>query len=144
MKYNYVSLKLAIEVHDLIINLSGGRSGELNIEYLESTLTHVKNDEYYSSIEEKITYLVYSIAMNHAFVDGNKRSAITIAMVFIVINIENSKSLANKFVKEMENVVVQVANKKITKELLYEIINSLLNEEDFSENLKLKIIQATQ
>ena len=42
----------------------------------------------------------------------------------------------------MENITVDVADNRIDKELLYEIIISLLYEEDYSESLKLKIIYA--
>ena len=40
----------------------------------------------------------------------------------------------------MENITVDVADNRIDKELLHEIITSLLYQEDFSESLKLKII----
>lgn len=42
----------------------------------------------------------------------------------------------------MENIAVDVADNRIDKELLQEIISSLLYEYDYSENLKLKIIIA--
>jgi death-on-curing protein len=42
----------------------------------------------------------------------------------------------------MENIVVDVADNRIDKDLLFEIITSLLYEDDYSEELKLKIIDA--
>ncbi len=42
----------------------------------------------------------------------------------------------------MENIAVYVADNKIDKELLREIIGSILIEDDFNEELKLKIIEA--
>ena len=39
----------------------------------------------------------------------------------------------------MENIAVTVAQDIIDKELLFEIIYSIINEEDFNENLKIKI-----
>jgi death-on-curing protein len=42
----------------------------------------------------------------------------------------------------MENIAVYVADNKIDKELLREIIGSILIEDDFNEELKLKIIDA--
>lgn len=50
----------------------------------------------------------------------------------------------NKFIIEMENIAVAVADNLVSKELLKEIIDSLLAEEDFNEPLKLKIIEAMQ
>lgn len=42
----------------------------------------------------------------------------------------------------MENTVVDVADNIIDRDLLFEIVCSLLYEMDYSEELKLKIIQA--
>lgn len=50
----------------------------------------------------------------------------------------------DKFIIEMENIAVSVADNLISKELLGEIIVSLLAEEEFNEQLKLKIIAALQ
>ena len=50
--------------------------------------------------------------------------------------------MVTKFITEMENIAVHVADNRIDKGLLYEIIQSLIYEEDYSEELKLKIIHA--
>ena len=42
----------------------------------------------------------------------------------------------------MENIAVLVADNVIDKEFLHEIITSIIYEEDYSEELKLKIIAA--
>ncbi len=42
----------------------------------------------------------------------------------------------------MENIAVTVADNIIDKDLFQEIITSIINEEDYSEELKLKIISA--
>ena len=47
-----------------------------------------------------------------------------------------------RFILEMENTVVDVADNIIDRDLLFEIVCSLLYEMDYSEELKLKIIQA--
>ncbi|MDD5151654.1 MAG: type II toxin-antitoxin system death-on-curing family toxin, partial [Flavobacterium sp.] len=43
---------------------------------------------------------------------------------------------------EMENIAVTVADNLIDKDLLQEIITSIINEMDYSDELKLKIINA--
>ena len=43
---------------------------------------------------------------------------------------------------EMENIAVTVADNIIDKNLLLEIIYSIINDEDYSEELKLKIVNA--
>ena len=50
--------------------------------------------------------------------------------------------IVEKFVLEMENIAVWVAEGKIPKELLQELIESLIFEDDFSEGLKLKLARA--
>ena len=127
----------AIQVHDWIIEHSGGRSGVINISNLEAPLDFIKNDLYYPSIEEKLTYLVYSINKNHAFNDGNKRSSIALGAYFLEIN--GYEYLVKNFIIEMENIAVWVADNIIDRDFLKEIIESLLFEDDYSEELKLKI-----
>ena len=47
-----------------------------------------------------------------------------------------------KFVLEMENIVVWVAEGKISKDLLLKLITSLILDEDYPENLKLELVEA--
>lgn len=47
--------------------------------------------------------------------------------------------LINRFLREMENIAVYVADNKIKKDLLQKIITSLVYEDDYSEELKLEI-----
>ena len=52
---------------------------------------------------------------------------------------------SSKFIKELENISYHVAAGKINKDLLKEIIESILFEDyDNDEQLKLKILQAIQ
>ena len=107
MEYAYFDSAHAIQVHDEIINQSGGSLGVLNIGLLESTLEHVKNDFYYPELEHKVTHLFYSINKNHSFQDGNKRASIALSAYFLEIN--NCAYRTEKFISEMENISVDVA-----------------------------------
>lgn len=140
MNFRYFDLTHAIRVHDEIIDRSGGMQGILNLGILESSLEHIQNDIYYPKLEDKLTHLFFSINKNHSFQDGNKRSAIALSAYFLEVN--NCDFLVVHFIKEMENLAVDVADNLIDKELLFEIINSLIYEDDYSEELKLKIINA--
>lgn len=42
----------------------------------------------------------------------------------------------------MENIAVDVADNRIDKDLLFEIITSIIYDDDYSEGLKLKMIYA--
>ena len=140
MQFNYFTSTYAIQVHDDIINKSGGSLGILNIGLLESTLEHLQNDLYYPEIENKVTHLFYAINKNHSFQDGNKRASIALSAYFLEIN--NLSFRVNRFIEEMENIAVDVADNRIDKDLLFEIVCSLTYENDFSEELKIKIINA--
>lgn len=140
MAFAYFDTAHAIEVHDEIINQSGGVLGILNINLLESVIEHVQNDLYYPDLEHKLTHLFYSINKNHSFQDGNKRASIALSAYFLEIN--NCSFRVEHFIAEMENIAVDVAENRIDKDLLYEIINSIIYDDDYSEELKLKIIHA--
>jgi death-on-curing protein len=138
MKLNYFTSEYVIKIHDKIIELSGGKSGVKEFGNIDSPIHHIQNDDYYPSFEEKLTHLVFSINKNHAFNDGNKRTSIALGAFFLEVN--GLDVFVNKFIIEMENIAVTVADNLIDKELLGEIIYSLINEEEYSEEIKLKII----
>lgn len=138
----YFTPEYAIEVHDNIVKESGGFFGIRDRGLIESSLEHIKNDIYYPNIEDKLTHLLYSINKNHCFNDGNKRASLALSMYFLLIN--GLDILIEKFIIEMENIVVDVADNKIDKELLFEVIESILYEEEYSEELKIKLINAKQ
>lgn len=138
--FQYFTVEYAIEVHDNIVRESGGFFGVRDRGLIESTIEHMKNDFYYPDIEDKLTHLFYSINKNHCFNDGNKRASLALSVYFLYLN--GLEVLAEKFILTMENIVVDVADNRIDRDLLFEIIQSILYEEDFSEELKIKIIHA--
>jgi death-on-curing protein len=138
LEYTYFDAQHAIFVHDQIIINSGGILGIINKGLIESSIEHIKNDLYYPNLEDKLTHLFFSINKNHCFNDGNKRASIALSAYFLEIN--NCGFIVPKFIDQMENYSVDVADNRIDKDLLHEIITSILYEEDFSEELKLKII----
>ena len=140
MEYFYFNTTHAIKEHDFIISQSGGRDGVLNIGLVDSVLEHIQNEWYYPEIEDKICHLFYSINKNHAFNDGNKRTSIVLSAYFLELNGFDFK--VDYFIKEMENISVHVADNRIDKELLHEIIQSILYENEYAEQLQLKIINA--
>lgn len=140
MAFYYFDSSHAIRVHDEIIEKSGGIQGVLNIGLLESVLEHVKNDDYYPEIEHKVTHLFFAINKNHSFQDGNKRSSIALSAYFMELNGFDFRVI--RFLREMENIAVDVADNRVDKELLFELVSSILYEDDYSEHLKLKLVHA--
>ena len=87
MVYRYLTIKDAIETHALTVEKSGGGAlGVLNIKNLESVLEHIQNDDYYPTMEEKLTHLFFSACKFHCFQDGNKRIAITLCAQMLLCN----------------------------------------------------------
>lgn len=140
MEILYFDIEFAIKIHDKIIEMSGGREGANDIGLASSVLDFIQDDLYYPTFEEKLTHLVYGINKNHAFNDGNKRSSIALGAYFMRIN--GYEYGEKRFIYEMENIAVSVADNIISKDLLQKIITSLLYEIDYSEELKLEIFEA--
>jgi death on curing protein len=139
IKTLYFDADHAIQVHDWIIDESGGMAGINSCGQLESSIAHIQNDDYYPEFTDKLTHLVFAIVQFHVFSDGNKRSSIALGAYFLDLN---GYDITEKFVKEMENIVVWLAEGKIDKDLLGALIESLIYEDDYNEALKLRLLLA--
>lgn len=139
-QFFYFDIHYAVEIHDWIIEKSGGFPGANNLGLLESALEFIQYDLYYPELHHKLTHLVFVINKFHAFSDGNKRSSIALGAYLLEIN--GYDFVIKKFVLEMENISVWLAEGKIDKGLLGELIESLIFEDDYSESLKLKLALA--
>lgn len=133
-------IKQALIIHKVTIQVSGGGADKvLDAGPLESVLQHIQNDDYYPTFVEKLTHLVFSANQFHCFQDGNKRFSISIGAQFLLLN--GYLYCLGRFIQEMENVSYHIAAGKIDKDLLNEIVSSIINEPEFSEELKLKIYE---
>ncbi|MFZ1393993.1 MAG: type II toxin-antitoxin system death-on-curing family toxin, partial [Trichococcus flocculiformis] len=65
-----------------------------------------------------------------------------ISLSIYFLNINGYDYCTSNFIEVMENYVVWVADNKIGKELLLEIITSLINDVSLSNSIKLKVINA--
>jgi death-on-curing protein len=141
MKIVYFSnIDEVILLHEKTIEISGGgTTGIINLNSLHAALEHIQNDDYYPTFEEKLTHLFFVANKSHCFNDGNKRIAISLGSMFLLKN--GFLVAAREFLFRMETITYHVAAGKISKELLLELISSIIHEPDFSENLKLKLIK---
>ena len=76
----------------------------------------------------------------HCFQDGNKRIAITLCAQMLLFN--GYLYCSEHFIREMENISYHVAAGNIDKDLLKEIITSVIRGDADDEELKLKILHA--
>lgn len=138
----YISMEQVREIHKKTILHSGGGVYEhLNLGLLDSVLSHIQNDDYYPTFEEKLAHLFYCTCQFHCFADGNKRLAITLSAQFLLLN--GHMAIAKDYFMIMENISYQVAAGKINKELLLKIVTAILDGTyEIDEELKLQIYNA--
>lgn len=142
MAYLYFkSIDEIIAIHKkTIVASGGGADGILNLNSLECAIDQIQNDDYYPEFEDKLTHLFWIANKSHCFQDGNKRIAISICGMFLLMN--GHMRIVSSFFSRMESISLHVAAGNIDKELLHEIVTSILYEEDYNEELKLKLLDA--
>ena len=73
-RYRYPTLDETLALHDRLIETFGGSYGVRDVGALESALMRPQIG-YYDSIHEEAAAMMESLAINHPFIDGNKRVA---------------------------------------------------------------------
>lgn len=138
----YITPEQAKETHAKTIEYSGGGTlEELDFGKLESVLYNIQNDDWYPTFMDKLTHLFFCTCQFHCFADGNKRLAITLSTLFLLLN--GYLSIAETFLSKTENISLYVAASKIDKDLLHKIMTAIMNGTyDEDESLKLEILNA--
>lgn len=90
MEINWITKKEALAMHSKQLALHGGSSGIRDEGLLESALARPQNIAAYASKSPALPHLAaayaFGIAKNHAFVDGNKRTAMVASFTFLETN----------------------------------------------------------
>ena|ERR1700712_2400099 len=81
----YLTLDEVFALHAALIARHGGAPGVRDTGLVESALARARSG-YYGSLSEQAAALLQSFAMNHAFIDGNKRVAWAASLVFLRMN----------------------------------------------------------
>ena len=81
----YLSIEEALDIHSDQITVFGGAEGVRDRGLIEAALLRPQTGYYHDLIEEAAA-LWESLAMNHGFVDGNKRVALAVTEVFLEAN----------------------------------------------------------
>jgi death-on-curing protein len=82
---DYLTVVDALDLHRQLIDLFGGSHGVRDMGALESALFRPQSG-YYDDIVQEACALLESLAINHPFVDGNKRIAFAVMDSFLRIN----------------------------------------------------------
>ena len=114
MKYLYP--KQVVYLHDRIIQQSGGRSGLLDHNLLESAIyrpqTTFGGSDLYPDLFSKVAALGHSLIQNHPFVDGNKRTGFESMRLMLRLNcLDVRSSMKGKY-----SFVLRIATRKVTEQ----------------------------
>ena len=79
-----------LRIHELQLERFGGTTGLRDDGGLESALARPQStfggEDLYPSLSGKAAVLFHSLASNHPFIDGNKRTAVMAAEIFLRVN----------------------------------------------------------
>ncbi|MBR0488160.1 type II toxin-antitoxin system death-on-curing family toxin [Candidatus Saccharibacteria bacterium] len=129
-----------LDKHNEVIRKSGGVMGVFNENLLRGFIEFIQDDVYYPSFEEKLTHLVFSIAKNHGFCDGNKRTAIIAGAFFLELNAFD-QFIIDAFIQNMEGVILLTAQGLINKDQLRQMINDFIHNGEMSEETKMIYVE---
>ena len=114
----YLSLGEVVYLHRALLDQSGGATGIRDLGRLESALAQPRATfdglDLHPTIVQKAAALVFSLTLNHPFVDGNKRVAHAAMEVFLVLN---GVELVGT-VDEQERLMLDLADGQVTREQL--------------------------
>jgi len=93
-------------MHGVLINQFGGSPGIRDISALEAALNRPQSG-YYKDVINQAAALFESLAINHPFIDGNKRIAFAVMDTFLRINgyriHSESKAIHSKIISMFES-----------------------------------------
>jgi death-on-curing protein len=109
----YLTLEEVLRLHFQVIEEYGGSHGIRDDERLQSVVLAPQQEifgkEQYPDVYEKAAVYMRNIIGDHAFTDGNKRSGVTVAGVFLIRN----GILQTATPKELEDFAVEVAVERL-------------------------------
>jgi death-on-curing protein len=86
----YLSPEQVLFIHSRLIDTTGGIHGIRDIGLLQSAVARPKatfeGKDLYPALFHKAATLMESLARNHPFIDGNKRTSITASGIFLSMN----------------------------------------------------------
>jgi death-on-curing protein len=114
----YLSLGEIVDLHQALLDQTGGAAGVRDLGGLESALAQPRatfdGTDLHPTVVQKAAALGFSLTLNHPFVDGNKRVAHAAMEVFLLLN---GRELVGT-VDEQERLMLDLADGQITREQL--------------------------
>ncbi len=123
-----ISVDQALEIHRILIEKFGGKTGVRDFDLLESSLFRPYNtfdsEDLYPNTVDKAAAIIESIVRNHPFIDGNKRVGYTLMRLTLLLDgldIEADENSKYDF-------VMKIAEGKLTFEEIRSWIESNLKK----------------
>ena len=120
----YLTPEQVLFIHARLVAETGGEPGVRDLGLLSSAVSRPQavfdGNELYPDIFHKAAALLESLVNNHPFVDGNKRTGITAAAMFLQIN-SYSLTASNQ---ELESFVLSIASGRQTIDSIMDWLKS--------------------
>lgn len=88
--FSTLSIEQVLVIHQYIVDKAGGKQGIRDFALLHSALERCKatfaGEDLYPTLFDKAAALLHSLVMNHAFLDGYKRTAYAVMVRFLNSN----------------------------------------------------------
>lgn len=114
----YLSLGEVVELHRALLQQSGGAPGIRDLGLLESALAQPRatfsGEDLHPTLTAKAAAVGFSLALNHPFVDGNKRVAHAAMEVFLLLN----GVVLDAEIDEQERLMLSLAGGHMSREQL--------------------------
>lgn len=125
---SYLSVADVIAIHEVAMRESEQSPAPLvREEALQSAVHHPRNLAWYSGagLAEQVVEFLMHVAMAHAFVDGNKRTAVRSAEVFLELN-GMSIPDAETYLRFADNLVEWIAASPEDRPRIQEVLITLV------------------
>ncbi|MBD2594950.1 type II toxin-antitoxin system death-on-curing family toxin [Nostoc spongiaeforme FACHB-130] len=124
----FIKKQDVLSIHSKQINLYGGLPGIRDEGLLDSAIYQPQatfgGELLHPTIVEQAAAYLFHIANNHAFVDGNKRTAFDVMVTFLNLNDYE----LNMSPEQAYELTMQVAENILSKEELIEILKNYIIE----------------
>lgn len=112
---SFIHVDAALKIHDELIESYGGAKGTRDYGLLLSALEMPKSSfhgqDLHPTLYDKAAAYLYHVTKNHPFIDGKKRTATALALIFLEINgIEPKIDM-----RDFEELVVATAEGLVSK-----------------------------
>ncbi len=121
----FLTLAEVLEIHSDQIRRYGGQPGLRDMGLLESALAQPEasfaGEWLHADLREMAAAYAYHLCQNHCFIDGNKRTALACALIFLELNGVPMLDPAGR----LKNAMIGVASGKVDKQALTALFRSL-------------------